>query len=87
MKHLDKLRDDKLNKSPNICGGCYKEGFDDCQSEMMKVVKELREALEFYGSGRHIWEEAEYHPGNVSAPIGEYARQALAKLRELEVGE
>jgi thymidylate synthase len=89
VKHLDKLRDEKgpqaydrhcakYKTSDCDFAEAYEYGWTDCQAEMMKVVEELREALE------QIAESPELSRTLVGVSVQQFTRQALAKLRELE---
>lgn len=54
-------------------------------AERASLPESVREAIEHYAKGRHIWSESETGP--VSKPIGYHAQQALEDLRKWKAGE
>ncbi len=53
--------------------------------QALKIIRKIKEALEFYEKGSHLWAESEQAPPgvNVGETIGHYARQALKDIEEV----
>ena len=51
---------------------------------LKEIIAKKDDALKFYAEGRHLSQESEYHPKNVSETIGTTARRALALSEDLK---